>query len=120
MSHCFLSGCTSPTVLQERLDREAHGVEAAASSSGANGVSDVTGSEEEAAEGAANKLEQVIDSSARLHVEISILSTKIEKKMSRQYSQQLNLLSPSQTKPLQEQTSKQLHGESAELPSNAR
>lgn len=58
--------CTSPTVLQERIDKEMRGVtaetESAAVVAGANGVSDVTGSGEESSEGDSDKAEQVIDS----------------------------------------------------------
>lgn len=63
----FLSRCTSPTVLQERIDREVRGVAAeteatAAAAAGANGVSsDATGSGEEPAEGDSDKVEQVSD-----------------------------------------------------------
>lgn len=73
----FLSHCTSPTVLQERVDKELRGVSAetesaAAAATGANGVSDVTGSGEEAAGGDSDKVEPVIDSviwKPRLHFE---------------------------------------------------
>lgn len=61
----FLSRCTYPTVLQERIDREVRGVaaetEPAAAAAGANGVSDVAGSGEEPAEGDGDKVEQVTD-----------------------------------------------------------
>lgn len=66
----------SLTALQERIDKEVRGVttetEAAAAATGANGVSDVTGSGEESSEGDGDNVEQVIDSVSRklrLHIE---------------------------------------------------
>lgn len=59
-----MSHCTSSTVLQERIDKEVRGItaETESAASGANGVSDVTGSGEESAEGDSDRAQQVIDS----------------------------------------------------------
>lgn len=55
---------TSPTVLQERVDKDvrAFPAETESAATGTNGVSDVTGSGEESAEGESDKVKQVIDS----------------------------------------------------------
>lgn len=113
--------CTSPTVLQERIDKEMRGVtaetESAAVVAGANGVSDVTGSGEESSEGDSDKVEQVIDSVFWKLRRVSRLNIKNGYKQN-QPGKKNNPSLHLQTKAPQEHASKQLHGECAELPSN--